>query len=161
MRPLLVINIVSQPPAGSSVPPQIGHCHCTLGISIETLGWRWVPGVCCAVQSVPHRGAGPLVFSDLQDVQDSHEEAARVAPQALKLCSMVCLLSAVSSYGRCCSRKLNWTSPGGGLLAMTIRKCSIMSMVSRMQVWQNCLCSQLRGCAAGCLWKIQSTQTYT
>lgn len=25
----------------------------------------------------------------LQDVQDSHEEAAKVAPQALKLCKMV------------------------------------------------------------------------
>ena len=35
---------------------------------------------------------------DLQDVQDSHEEAARVAPQALKLCSMVCLLYASFLY---------------------------------------------------------------
>ena len=90
MRPLLVINIVSQPPASSSVPPQHEQCCCSLGMSIENDTRRWVPCICCAVQCVPSEGADALKLSDLQDVQDSHEEAARVAPQALKLCRMVC-----------------------------------------------------------------------
>ena len=36
MRPLLVINIVSQPPASSSVSPQHGQCCCSLCMSRES-----------------------------------------------------------------------------------------------------------------------------
>ena len=53
MRPLLVINIVSQPFASSSISPQHDQCCCSLGMGIESLGMREVPCVCCVVQSAP------------------------------------------------------------------------------------------------------------
>lgn len=60
------------------------------------------------------------MLSDLQDVQDSHEEAARVAPQALKLCSMVCLLYASFYTAYNVLGSLTGQALPGGLPAMTI-----------------------------------------
>ena len=53
MRPLLVINVVSLPPASSIVHPQHEQCCCSLGMSSENHSRKWVPCVCCVVQSVP------------------------------------------------------------------------------------------------------------
>lgn len=55
-------------------------------------------GALVGVRTAP----GPEVrsaISSLQDVQDSHEEAAKVAPQALKLCKMVRAMPADTRRG--------------------------------------------------------------
>ena len=113
------------------------------------------------------------MLSDLQDVQDSHEEAARVAPQALKLCSMVCLLYASFYTAYNVLGSLTGQALPGGLHAMTISNvpktvCCDASTACRFfsSAWSQgagkaaCLCSSLRGCCLRCMWWTSSTQTY-